>query len=79
MRSEPSPRYSPECVEKLYEKYLGWCLEGTFCFYIARFGVTALIYGVFAEETKNTFLILQCHLYETTHRILHAARLSRSQ
>ena len=24
--------------------------------YIARFGVTALIYNVFAEETKDTFL-----------------------
>jgi hypothetical protein len=33
--SEPSPRYSPECVEKLYEKYLGWCLKGTFCWHIA--------------------------------------------
>jgi small neutral amino acid transporter SnatA (MarC family) len=25
------------------------------------------------------FLVLQCHLYETTHWILHVARLSRSQ
>jgi hypothetical protein len=32
-----------------------------------------------AKPSTKHYLILQCHLQETTHPILHAARLSRSQ
>jgi hypothetical protein len=36
----------------------------------------------YANKLRDTYgsrLVLQCHLYETTHWILHVARLSRSQ